>query len=83
MGEDSRPRFKAVCPCCGTDLWVCKSIAMEMGISDMGNGSCSRCNKFLHLEFDEEKQIMKAATWDDYMRNRDTSIEGLGQEAKE
>lgn len=83
MGEDSRPRYKAVCPSCGTELWVCKSMAMEMGLTDMGSGSCFNCNEFLHLEFDEAKQIMKATTWDDYMRNRKMPIKSLVQEDKE
>lgn len=82
MKKDSTPRYKAICPCCGTELWVCKSMAMEMGMSDMGSGSCFNCNKFLHLEFDKENQIMKATPWDDYMKTREKPIKDLGQEEK-
>lgn len=75
MGENSRPRYKAICPNCGTELWVCKSMAMEMGILDMGHGGCLKCGAFLHLEFDSEKQAMKASCWDEYMKTREATTD--------
>lgn len=40
MEQDKRPRYKGICPECGHELWICKSIFMEMGINQ-GAGSPS------------------------------------------
>lgn len=37
--ENTRKRYKGVCPVCGKENWICKSIAMEMGINT-GHGAC-------------------------------------------
>ena len=34
--QDKRPRYKGICPECGRELWICKSILMEMGINQGG-----------------------------------------------
>ena len=36
MEQDKRPRYKGICPECGRELWICKSILMEMGINQGG-----------------------------------------------
>lgn len=68
--KDERPRYKLICPACGSELWICKSIAMEVFGSSRGHGSCHKCNEFLALQFDEEKQEFKAELWSEYMKNR-------------
>ena len=39
MEQDKRTRYKGICPECGRELWICKSIFMEMGINQ-GAGRC-------------------------------------------
>lgn len=29
--KDTRQRYKGICPVCGKENWICKSLAMEMG----------------------------------------------------
>lgn len=53
--EDARKRYKGVCPVCGKENWICKSIAMEMGINT-GHGACLGCKTFLHITFNPERQ---------------------------
>ena len=31
--KDTRQRYKGICPVCGKENWICKSLAMEMGIN--------------------------------------------------
>lgn len=69
--EDNRPRYKTICPACGKEMYVCKSIAMEMGMPDLGHGSCWNCNTSLHLEFNEEKQEMIATPWKEWKKQRE------------
>lgn len=59
-------------PKCGRDLFVCKSIAQEMGMSDLGHGSCLNCHTFLHLEYNAGKDVMIAEFWDDFMKRRES-----------
>lgn len=67
--KDERPRYKSICPSCGTELWICKSIAMEVLGESRGHGSCNKCDEFLSLQFDEDKQEFKAQLWNEYMKN--------------
>ena len=30
--ENTRKRYKGVCPVCGKENWICKSIAMELSL---------------------------------------------------
>ncbi len=60
MEKDKRPRYKGICPECGHELWICKSIFMEMGINQ-GAGRCLNCNTLLRIQFNEERQEMDLA----------------------
>lgn len=81
--EDTRKRYKGVCPVCGKENWICKSIAMEMGINS-GHGSCLRCKTFLHIAFNPERQEMDLERFEDYKKtkkvrnNIDKLLEKLG-----
>ena len=63
MEQDKRPRYKGLCPECGRELWICKSILMEMGINQ-GAGRCLHCKIFLSIQFNEEKQEMELAKFE-------------------
>lgn len=65
--EDKRIRYPALCPVCGKIIYVCKSIAMEMGMQ-LGSGACCFCNSFLHLSFGDNK--MKAEKFEDWKEKR-------------
>lgn len=54
MEQDKRPRYKGICPECGRELWICKSILMEIGINQ-GAGRCLHCKTFLSIRFNEEE----------------------------
>lgn len=43
--KDTRQRYKGICPVCGKENWICKSLAMEMGINT-GVGRCLGCDTF-------------------------------------
>jgi len=66
--KDTRLRYKGICPVCGAELWICKSIMMIDFGQNMGHGSCYQCNTFLHLTFNEDQQAFDTETWDDYMK---------------
>lgn len=72
QNKDTRPRYPTICPVCGKTIYVCKSMAMEMGIP-MGSGSCCFCNSFLHLSFENDE--MKAVKFEDWRRERDENNE--------
>ena len=55
--RDKKPRYKGICPVCGKTNWICKSIAMELGVNT-GIGHCLGCNTFLNVKFNEERQEM-------------------------
>lgn len=61
---DRQKRYPGVCPQCGKELYICKSIAMVAGINH-GHGSCPQCGLFLHIEFDSENQRMKLEAYED------------------
>lgn len=62
--KDNRKRYKIICPYCGKVQYACKSIAHEMGMSDIGHGTCLSCKGFMRLIFNEETQEMKAKQWE-------------------
>lgn len=64
--KDTRPRYKGICPVCGKENWICKSIAMEIGIN-AGTGSCLGCGTFMHITFNPERQEMDLERFEDYM----------------
>lgn len=65
MGEgDTRQRYPGICPRCGKTMFICKSIAMAMGIN-AGQGNCPHCGLYLHIEFDPENQRMKLESFED------------------
>ncbi|MEG0591192.1 MAG: hypothetical protein RR496_06040 [Lachnospiraceae bacterium] len=66
--DDSKLRYKGICPECGTVLWICPSLAMLNGWHNDGHGTCFRCGKFLHLTFDIEKKEFTTATWERYQK---------------
>lgn len=67
--EDKRKRYKGVCPVCGKENWICKSIAMEMGINT-GHGSCLGCHTFMHIKFNPERQEMDLERFEDYKNSQ-------------
>lgn len=66
---DNRKRYKGVCPVCGKENWICKSIAMEMGINT-GHGACLGCKTFLHITFNPERQEMDLEKFEDYQGSK-------------
>ena len=65
--SDTRKRYKGICPVCGKELYICKSLAMLMGINT-GHGSCLDCETFLHMEFNEQRQEMALEPFEDYVK---------------
>ena len=80
---DSRKRYKGICPVCGKELYICKSLAMLIGINT-GHGCCLGCKEFLHMEFNEQRQEMDLEPFDKYVereqakRDADAVAENLG-----
>lgn len=68
---DKRKRYHIKCPKCGRELYVCRSIAQEMGMSSLGHGSCLNCHTFLHIEYKAGDDVMIAELWDDFMKRRE------------
>ena len=65
--RDKKPRYKGICPVCGKTNWICKSIAMELGVNT-GIGHCLGCNTFLNVKFNEERQEMDLEIYEDYVK---------------
>ena len=61
--EDTRKRYRIVCPHCGKVQYACKSILHEMGVEVGGHGKCLDCGERMRLIFSEESQDMKAEKW--------------------
>lgn len=59
--------YKGICPVCGKTNWICKSIAMELGVNT-GIGHCLGCNTFLNVKFNEERQEMDLEIYEDYVK---------------
>lgn len=57
-----KKRYKAICPFCQKELYVEKSISMELGF-ECGIGSCWNCNNMLRLRFLSEEDEIYASTW--------------------
>jgi transcription elongation factor Elf1 len=66
---DTRKRYPGKCPVCGKENWICKSIAMEMGINT-GHGSCLGCHTFMHIKFNPERQEMDLERFEDYKNSQ-------------
>ena len=64
MAEDSRKRYKIICPYCGKVQYACKSIFHEMGIYDAGHGGCLDCKKPMRLVYNPETDKMQADKWE-------------------
>lgn len=62
--NDHRKRYPGVCPKCGKEMYICKSIAMIEGINT-GTGTCIGCGLFLHIEFDSANQRMKLQSFEE------------------
>lgn len=54
-------RYKAVCPYCKKDIYVAKSIGMDMGF-DFGRGTCCHCGNSMVLKYNGSNETMKAET---------------------
>lgn len=68
--SDTRKRYKGICPVCGKELFICKSLSMLMGINT-GWGSCLGCETFLHMEFNEQRQEMDLEPFEDYAKREE------------
>ena len=62
--EDNRKRYEITCPHCGKIQYVCKSIAHEMGIYNLGRGSCLECKNIMRLQYDPKADTMEAIRWE-------------------
>ena len=62
--EDNKKRYEITCPDCGKTQYACKSIAHELGLSDVGHGVCLFCKCLMHLVFNEESDTMTAKKWE-------------------
>lgn len=67
--KDTRQRYKGICPVCGKENWICKSLAMEMGINT-GVGRCLGCDTFLHITYNPERQEMDLERFEDYQNSK-------------
>lgn len=54
---------------CGKENWICKSLAMEMGINT-GVGRCLGCDTFLHITYNPERQEMDLERFEDYQNSK-------------
>lgn len=61
--------IKGICPVCGKENWICKSLAMEMGINT-GVGRCLGCDTFLHITYNPERQEMDLERFEDYQNSK-------------
>lgn len=65
---DHQQRYKTPCPKCGKPMYVCKSIAQELGLDDLGHGNCPFCKTFVHLEY--SSGAMKAELWEEFLKRK-------------
>lgn len=70
--EGTRRRYEGICPVCGKKIYICKSLAMEIGIN-IGVGTCLHCKTFLHITFNPERQDMNLEKFEDYQANAKTN----------
>ena len=69
---DNRKRYKITCPHCGKIQYACKSIAHEMGIYNLGMGSCLECKNIMRLQYIPKTDTMEAT-------RRENNQEAAGQ----
>lgn len=65
MKETAEKRYKGICPRCGKEMYICKSIAMFSGINT-GTGTCIGCGLFMHIKFNQERQEMDLEPFEKY-----------------
>ncbi len=54
-------RYKAVCPYCKKDIYISKSIGMNMGF-DFGRGTCCHCGNSMVLKYNGNNETITAKT---------------------
>ena len=61
--KDTRQRYKGICPVCGKENWICKSLAMEMGNQYRRRQVPGGCDTFctLHTIRNGKKWIWKGS----------------------
>lgn len=67
--NNKKTRYKGICPVCGKTNWICKSLAMELGVN-AGHGNCLGCNAFLRVRFNLERQEMDLERFEDYLKRK-------------
>lgn len=74
--NNKRKTYQITCPSCNTTIYACKSIFHEMGMHDLGHGSCPYCKTLMRLKFDPETDTMQAERWEDH------AVSDMPKEAK-
>lgn len=70
MNQRTQDRgIKEFARCVGKKNWICKSLAMEMGINT-GVGRCLGCDTFLHITYNPERQEMDLERFEDYQNSK-------------
>lgn len=64
--SDGRKRYPAICPECKKEIFICKSLGMEIGWMKDGTGTCSRCQTFLHMTYNPELDKMYVERFQDW-----------------
>ncbi len=62
-------RYKGICPVCGKELWICKSVAMQIGWN-VGTGICTGCKTLLCIEYNPERQEMDLMEVEKYVERQ-------------
>lgn len=70
MKKDTKPRYRGVCPLCGKENWICKSILMDLGVNS-GAGSCLGCGEYMHITFNPYRQEMELQRFADYAKSKE------------
>lgn len=73
----SNQRYPVICPKCAHEFWVTKSLVHEMGMLELGYGSCPKCKTALNLRFDKASQSMTARLRDEYITENKAKTIGL------
>lgn len=61
---DNRKRYETKCPSCKNKIYVCKSIGMDIELTNQGFGMSCHCNSYLKLIFDSSEDTMKAVLYE-------------------
>lgn len=80
--EDNRPRYNTVCWKCGHEMYSCKSLGMEIGWSDTGFGSCTKCDARMAMNYNEETNEMDTYDWQIYIDKVKAETEKAGAKNK-